>query len=434
MFLLPTIYFAFILVLIIKTNWFSVIKIPKIYLVAGFSLKVITGILLGLLYTYYYNPKDADTYHYFNDAKILFDSLKTNPLHYIKMLVGWDISNPEIASYLNKMNYWYSGWDSKLPNENHLIIRLHAFFMLFSFKNYWVHVIFFNVISFYAIQYFALFINKISGVKPLIPYFLLLVIPTVNIWSSGALKEPLYFLGLALVIYQLLLLNDFSDSNHNKKQYFLLALGFWLLWKTKFIILLLYLSAYFPYYIAKHFKVKIFYILAGMFTVGIYFILFTEPGLFLLRIISQKQHEFIELVNKTQAGSALYLPYLTTENPISFIKALPFALLNVFILPLPWQINKMVYLPYIVENIFFFTIWSYLIFRFKTIVKQSIPFAYTLIIFILGYGLLIGLTTPVLGAIVRYKSILTPLIIALLFYIVNPRVLPDKLKKLWLTN
>ena len=434
MFILPVTYFALILFLIIKTNWFNVLKLPKIYLIGGFSLKVITGIGLGLLYTYYYNPEDADTYHYFNDAQILFDSLKENPLHYIKMMIGWDTSNPEIEQYFHRMNYWFSSWDNTLPNENRLIIRMHAFFMLFSFKNYWAHVIFFNVISFYSIQYFSLFIHRITKIKTIVPYLLLLFLPTVNIWSSGVLKEPLYFLGLSLVAYQLLLLNDFSENNHNKKHYFLLALGFWLLWNTKFVVLILYLSAYFPYYISKHFKVKIAYITAGMLTVGILFLLFSEAGMFVLEIISKKQHEFFELVYNTQAGSSVYLPSISAEKPETLLYALPYALYNVFVLPLPWQMEKAVYLPYIFENLFFFTVWGYILFRLKKILKTNIPFAWTLLIFISGYGILTGLTTPVLGAIVRYKAILTPMILTLIFYIVNPDKLSAKLKQLWTTN
>ena len=197
---------------------------------------------------------------------------------------------------------------------------------------------------------------------------------------------------------------------------------------------LLYLTAYFPYYIAKHFKVKISYIIAGMFTVGLYFLLFTEGGMFILEIISKKQHEFFQLAYSTQAGSSLYLPSLSTDNPLTFIKAIPYAFYNVIILPLPWRINKIVYVPYVVENLFFFGIWLFIFLKAKKIIKKDIPFAWTLILFILSYGLLIGLTTPVLGAIVRYKAILTPMILALIIYMVNPNTLPPKLKKLWITK
>ncbi len=428
MFILPVIYFALFLFLIIKTDWLTIIPVKKIYLLGGFSVKVITGIALGLLYTYYYNPEDADTYHYFNDAGIMYDSLFTHPWHYVKMLLGIDTDSAEIKPYFEQMNYWYSRWDDTLPNENRFIIRLNAFFMLFSFKNYWAHVVFFNVISFYAIQYFALFIQKISGVKALFPYLLMLLLPTVNIWSSGVLKEPVYFLGLALTAYYLLIVNDFdAHKPQAKKHYFLLFLGMWLLWQTKLMILAVYLAAFTMYYLAHHIRIKIYYVLGGALAIAGYFLFFTGEGQQVFEIITRKQHEFFELAYRTQAGSLLYLPSLSADQPLSFLRAIPYGLYHVFVLPLPWQGHKIVYWPYILENVFFYV--SALLVVVKH--KKQMPFAPVLVLFILTYGILIGITTPVLGAIVRYKAIITPMLLALFFYAVNPKKLTGKWRRLW---
>ena len=48
-----------------------------------FILKIIFGLLLWAIYTFYYKDRaTADIYKYFDDSKVLFDSLKINQIHY----------------------------------------------------------------------------------------------------------------------------------------------------------------------------------------------------------------------------------------------------------------------------------------------------------------------------------------------------------------
>jgi len=181
------------------------------------------------------------------------------------------------------------------------------------------------------------------------------------------------------------------------------------------------------YYLAHHIRIKIYYVLGGALAIAGYFLFFTGEGQPVFEIITRKQHEFFELAYRSQAGSLLYLPSLSANQPLSFLRAIPYGLYHVFVLPLPWRGHKIVYWPYILENIFFYV--SALLVVVKH--KKQMPFAPVLVLFILTYGILIGITTPVLGAIVRYKAIITPMLLALFFYAVNPKKLTGKWRRLW---
>ncbi|MGZ4034336.1 MAG: hypothetical protein ACXVP4_05690, partial [Bacteroidia bacterium] len=61
-----------------------------------FILKIVFGLILWAIYTFYYtNRSTADIYKYFDDSKIVFDTLKTNPTHFFKMLFGIGNNTPE---------------------------------------------------------------------------------------------------------------------------------------------------------------------------------------------------------------------------------------------------------------------------------------------------------------------------------------------------
>jgi len=143
----------------------------------------------------------------------------------------------------------------------------------------------------------------------------------------------------------------------------------------------------------------------------------------------RKQSDFIRLVEYQNAGSAFYLTPL--EPSIwGIMRVAPEAFLNCFIRPLPWNAGSFLYYPAILENLLIISsilivIWQ----SFKGKVTTAINsrnllwfcLTFTILLFVI-----IGLTTPVSGALVRYKVPALPFLGIAVLYLVNTKSLNQR--------
>jgi hypothetical protein len=140
----------------------------------------------------------------------------------------------------------------------------------------------------------------------------------------------------------------------------------------------------------------------------------------LAEIMSFKQHDFINMINQSEnVGSKINIPVLE-PNFISFIKAVPNSVLNTFLRPSIFDIHSVIVIPAVIENLIFivFFILSFLFFDKQSFNKNIVIVLFALS-FIVTLSILIGLTTPVLGAIVRYKVPYLPFLLLVLLLIIN---------------
>jgi hypothetical protein len=121
---------------------------------------------------------------------------------------------------------------------------------------------------------------------------------------------------------------------------------------------------------------------------------------------------FISVANAENSGS--YIDNILLEpNFYNFALNLPKVLMNVFIKPFPTDARSIPELMYSLENVFFLILSFYaLILFFKRKFNFDILKNNNLMIPVLIFGiylfLIIGYTTPVYGAITRYKCIVLP--------------------------
>jgi hypothetical protein len=142
--------------------------------------------------------------------------------------------------------------------------------------------------------------------------------------------------------------------------------------------------------------------------------------------LSHKQFDFINLANASKAGSAFKMEYLNNE-PIAFVKAIPSALLNATFRPFIWETKNPLMLINSLENILLFGFALFCLFHLKRkreIPLQSIGFC---LVYILLLYLFIGWTTPISGAIVRYKIPAWPLFVTLFLLISNDKKITKRI-------
>ena len=139
---------AFFLFLISRMKFFQIGAIPVKWFQGVFVLKVLSGFLLYLIYTYYYTDRStSDIWKYYDDGMVMFSALREQPLGYLKMLIGIGNDGPHFEKYYDRMNHWYRPFSSSIANDTHTIIRFNAFMRLFSLGHYNVHSVVANFLG-----------------------------------------------------------------------------------------------------------------------------------------------------------------------------------------------------------------------------------------------------------------------------------------------
>ena len=388
-----------------------------------FILKIFFGLLLWAIYTFYYKDRStADIYKYFDDSKILFDALKTHPSHYFKMLFGIGNMTPEFDTYYAQMHYWTRKIDSNIYNDSHTIIRFNSIVRFFSFGYYNVHTVFICFLSLVGLTaIYKTFIPFLQDKKREL-IFIVFLLPSVLFWGSGVLKEGLIFFALGLLIYYTTKLFSIKSIIICLCVALLLAFSKFYVWLAIFpsLVFILWIN---KTTISKTF-LKFLFIIITLATIGLNIDSFTtiqNP----LVTLSQKQIEFNQLAsgNLTDAyckpipiaGSIIQINTLQ-PTLTSVIKNAPQAFINTLFRPYLWELKSPMMLMAGAENILILLIILLCLLFIKPLSIIRWEYVLFCLSFVIIQFLIIGETTPVLGAIARYKVPALPfLLIAFLF-------------------
>lgn len=479
----------FFLFLISKLSFFRLEGIPIRWIQGVFVLKVLAGVTLWAIYTFYYPDRHtADIYKYFDDSKPMFDAIHSSPSDYFKMLFGYKNDGEHFNRYYNQMYNWFREYDSGIYNDSHTLIRFNAALRLISFGYFNVHTVFMCFISLLGLV--AIYKTFASILKENREWLFLVVflMPSVLFWGSGVLKEGLIFLGIGFLVY-------FFNKLIDRQGRWWLAL-FWvlssamLLMFTKFYVL----GAIIPGLIALAWvtlfgnrkpllKYAITYVVCIVIGLGAHtvlpapnplaflsakqkdFNLLVKGGVYVERIIdTQRDTLYIEaeyynritydrieqiaqikdvpisyavrdsliceeqpmiygdsiiyhlLKDYGRTGSSIKTTQLE-PNLLSFTKALPRAFYNSFFRPWPFESLSPLTLFAGIENglVLLFLLYALVKGNWREANKKWLLFC---IGFVLVIYLLTGLTTPVLGSIVRYRVPALPflLVVGLLLH------------------
>jgi hypothetical protein len=433
--LLPLTYLAFFLWLIGKLNYFKTAGFSALSLQLAFLIKAFCGLVIYLIYTYYYPVRmEADTFKYFDDSKYLYNALWEHPLDYFKMLFGINCENDYfLKHYYSDMYNWYRSYDNGLLNDNRLVIRLNAFVRLFSFGNYHVHSLFFNFLTFIGSYSLARLFLVFSESKWK-TYLVVFLIPSFVFWSAGILKESILIFALGSFTWNVY---KIINGSHKISTYFWILFLIPILFVMKFYVFVALIPAILAWWISQKTKrtiiIHLFTIVACLLValgIGTIF-----PTYNFLVIMAAKQGDFINLANFLNVNSSIYMDYLE-PNLWSFIKASPKAFINTLTRPWPTELKGILFYPPLFENLFIIFILFMGWFYRKKVNSQQWKFIVFCLTFSILLFVIIGLTTPIIGAIVRYKIPAIPFLIFVALLFLDDSKLPQKLRSnkfiLWL--
>ena len=399
MFILSYLFFVIYLILfcwlIIKIKFINDAGLGNRLIIVLFLVRIAAGLINGYINLHHYPNADAATYH--NYALIEYDLLLDHPKEFFT----------NIFAYHHQNSGFFDITDSFWNNlRSDLVIKLLAFFDIFSRGNFFINVIFFNFLVFFgSVCFYRIFISLFPDKKILL-ILILFALPSLIYFTSGIHKDGLVFLGLGIVSYNLFFLvkKQFSIA----KFLWLLA-GLIIIFLFRNFVLLTLVPALASWVIAeknKKFKLQIF-IICYLFFIGLFFGLgYLHPALDLPQYVSTRQIAFVQIAKGGQSAINI--------NPLfpgfrSFLNNAPQALNHTLMRPYLTEKFELIYLPPQIE-IFVFQVLFFIFLLFRSIDKKPDAFVYFCIFFSMSMFLMIGYTIPIMGAIVRYRSIYLPLL------------------------
>jgi hypothetical protein len=426
-------YFVVISLIIQRHSFFKLPALPKNFLLGVFSLKVLAGIILAIIYTKYYpNRNEADIFKYFDDSKYMFDALNEKPEDFFRMLFGnyGGDDHYYMHKYYFEMNNWYREFEGETFNDTHTIIRFNAFLRIFSFGVYHVHTIivcFLSLIGMVAI--YKAFESAFKG-KELLMAAAIFLLPSVLFWGSGVLKEGLLIFGLGLLIHCCF---ELFKGNYKWLYFLIAALVFFLLLFLKVYALLLLLPCLVAYYINQKRGIKIqilTYIICFVFS-GIIALNFSivKDDFNVLEILTAKQHDFINHAAELDSKSRLEIEPLE-PNLISFAINSPQSFFITFFRPFFFESKNPMMILAGLENLLILVLLIVSIIKRDKMNYEQKNLFYFLLTYAILMFTLVGMITPVMGAMVRYKVPALGMMVAGIILLGNWKLLLNNYPKL----
>lgn len=197
--------FSLVLIVLTWFVWkFRTEGLSRTNVLIGWAVKVLFGILFMVIHTKIYGVGEitVDWEEYMDDSVTLNGVAWQSFGDYLKFWTGLN-SEADVQHYLANTHHWSAG-DLDLMNDSRNVLRINSLIVFLSGGNVYVHVLFFSFFSFVGLrEIFQAFKKRIFYDKRLFWYALFLF-PSLSFWTSSVLKEPLMITGLALILNALL--------------------------------------------------------------------------------------------------------------------------------------------------------------------------------------------------------------------------------------
>ncbi len=426
----------------------------------AFLTKILVGFILIFIHTIYYGSGDLshDGHTFMTEGKTLNNVFHESPYYYIELMLG--IEKDRAFAY--QTAYWSPG-DLTIINDSKNVIRLHSIIHFFSGNQVAIHVAVFCFLALIGIKLIFESIRKYIKINQNIAFWILLLPPSTIFWTSSMMKESILILGIGLFSYALLSKKTVTI----KLLCFLLSIPLLLGFKPYVGILLIFVLGYIIFskilFKDKHiiaFPVSIIIILflsliysetkdkfvnhltrkqfdfmnigkGGLHVLSdtcfYYFrpdqykylsfqgnnvILNKDVDASILRFGSTQQPVAVHLTPKGEVWQKVYQSkgcesYISitpiNNSTLQLIKNIPEAIINAFFRPFPLDGGSNLKYLAIAEVLLMCLLIGFTFFKRRTLNITEKRIVTFLILFSLSLILLIGLTTPVNGAIVRYR-------------------------------
>jgi hypothetical protein len=397
-------------------------KVTRRYFIPAFTVKIIGAISLGLIYQFYYTG--GDTFNFFHGSSQIWEIYAKDPFAAIQIIFSKAGSFHSNTFQYTQGLYFYN------DPASFQVVRLAAFFSLFTFNTYTVNAILFACISFTGVwALYTCLYDMYPGMHRRLA-IACFFIPSVFFWGSGLMKDTLCIGAIGWLFYGFY--QAFILKRHFRKSICLIGLGAYLLFTIKIYILLAFLPPALFWVFNENsariknaglrLLVKPFFIVIGI--IAAYFggtRLTAGDQVYDINKIGARTKinaEYLYNISKTENGSYYNIGSLD-GSIVSMLIVAPQAINVALFRPYLWEVKNPVMLLSAIEASIFLWLTIYLLFKiglFKSIALISL---HPLVSFCFIYGLIlawaVGLNSGNFGTLVRYKIPIMPFYLAGLY-------------------
>lgn len=393
-------YLIFFAWLVSQTKFFSASGLTTPQLVIIFLVKVMAAILYGWIGVYYGQlAQMMDTWAYHYESLTEYEMLKTNPKFFFTNI----FQNTYADGYTRFLAVENSWWNDI---KSYGFVKLLAIFNLASFGNYYINAVFYSFISMFGA--FALYrvMNDAFPGRKLAVLIATFFVPSVLYWTSGLHKDGLIFVGLCFVVYHVYF--GLKTGRFSALRLLAIAAGLLLVLALRNFLIIPTLPALLAWVVAARSRwrpVAVFGVFYAVFAVLFFTARFIHPRLDFPEAVAERQEAFLKL----GGGSAVAVERLEPTFA-SFVRNAPQALALSTVRPYPADVRHLLSLAAAVEINFLLLV--FLVFLFYRKKENGLsPFILFCLFFSFSVLMMIGYSVNVLGAIVRYRSIVLSLLV-----------------------
>jgi len=391
--------------LVTRTRFFINSSLSKPQLVIIFLLKVIAGIFYGWMGHFYGGfAQMIDTWNFHHGSLLEYEILLNDPKEYFTNLFHDPYTKEGVDSFFgSKESYWND-------LKSNVFIKILSVFDIFSFGHYYVNVIFYAFLSLFG----PMAIYKVmADVFPSQKNTVLLgtfIVPSFFYWTSGIHKEGLIFVGIALIVYHIYFAN--KEKRWGITRLLSIVLGLLILLLLRNFVLVIILPAIIAWLLANRWPKHGLVCFAGVYvfcSIAFFVVRYIDPRFDFPAAVVSKQQAFIQNVGNSS------IPIEELEpTAVSFFKNIPQAISLSTLRPYPSDVHHLLSLAATIETELILLLFLlFLLFRKRNICRSK-NLVYFCIFFSVSLLLAIGFSVNNLGAIVRYRSVMLPLVVILM--------------------
>lgn len=364
-----------------------------------FLFKVLAGIALTLLYTYYYTDKTkSDIWRYFSDSVIISKLFFSHTKVWLQVISGWGLNEPEVFRHiLNTQNFSHP--ESDFVTNNAFIIRVVSVLNILTAHSIYANTLIFNFLSFVGFtalyRAFSTFFKAYN--RMLLAAFFLL--PSVVFWSSGLLKDAFIFGSMGMLFYCWL---HTSLPAAKRIAYLLFFASVLLLSKLQ---VLLMAAALLPILPTPFIRINNKWIMVMIVSYAVALFALREH---IVSLLCDRRNQFIELGMQEQAGSLFStVPCESSNTLLQMTHGFVDGLLQPFLWNTATYMNTLAG----IENWLILGISLAVWIRYASAKHINYRLAVFCFTFCIVNLTIIGTTVPIAGALVHYRTISIPFLI-----------------------
>ena len=375
--------------------------LSSLWITSLFVVKVAAGMAYGWYYSRipdYQNQ--SDTWKFYFDSLGQTTLILENPLRFFSELV----SNAEGSSYTRFFSTTHSFWADL---KHLLMVKLMAVFNILSGSSYYTNVIFYSFITFFGPIALLRIMNEVFPDRKILLTVSIFLFPSFLFWCSGIHKEGIIFLLLSFIFY--LFYFGIKHKKNTVQASIIVFVSIILIFTIRNYVALAITPCLICWWITEKWFEKKWIPFLGLLILGT--VLFFGSK-YIVPVIDAPAAVILRKQEFAGLGGESILPQRNLDPSfISFLKNAPQALNHSIVRPYITEIFSPFYFLCAVEILLIWILVFIWYFRYRENMFGQ-PVIITMFIFSFLVLLLIGYIVPQLGAIVRYRSIFIPFMIA----------------------